>query len=432
MKPKIDPDLSALIPPLSQDEYNQLEENILKEGIRDKLIVWEGILLDGHNRLKIALKHGLDYQTGNIILPDRNAAKAWMIDNQLGRRNLTPAQRDYLLGLRYKQEKQSHGGDRASEQNVHLKTAEKLGAMHGVSHMTVQRAEKFADGIDNIAKARPELKQEILQGRANFTKAEVQEFASAVIEEEVERRLKEREEARREERERKAEAIKQAQSYIAEQQTNTGQPPVIYLADCTEFELGEKYDLLITDPPYSTDVDNLDYFILSWYCRALEEVKDTGFAYIFIGAYPEEVRAYLNAEIPPHLTLDQILVWTYKNTLGAVPKNRYAQNYQNCLFFRGVNAPPLDAPLTAEQWAVQEINAPDGRLGDRYHAWQKPLEIGERFIRHTTKKGDLVFDPFACTGTFLVAAANLGRRGVGCEIDKDHAEIAIGRGCVYG
>ncbi len=363
-----------------------------------------------------------------------------MIDNQLGRRNLDPNQREYLIGLRYRDEKirDSFKGNQYTEnsggrQNVtHQKTADKIGEQYGITGRSVLRAEKFADGLDNIARVQPELKQEILQGRANFTKAEVQEFASAVIEEEVERRLKEREEARREERERKAEAIKQAQSYIAEQQTNTGQPPVIYLADCTEFELGEKYDLLITDPPYSTDVDNLDYFILSWYCRALEEVKDTGFAYIFIGAYPEEVRAYLNAEIPPHLTLDQILVWTYKNTLWAVPKNRYAQNYQNCLFFRGVNAPPLDAPLTAEQWAVQEINAPDGRLGDRYHAWQKPLEIGERFIRHTTKKGDLVFDPFACTGTFLVAAANLGRRGVGCEIDKDHAEIAIGRGCVYG
>ena len=132
MKPKIDPDLSALIPPLSQDEYNQLEENILKEGIRDKLVVWEGILLDGHNRLQIALKHGLDYQTGNITLPDRNAAKAWMIDNQLGRRNLDPNQREYLIGLRYRDEKiqDSFKGNQYTEnsggrQNVtHQKTAD--------------------------------------------------------------------------------------------------------------------------------------------------------------------------------------------------------------------------------------------------------------------------------------------------------------------
>jgi DNA modification methylase len=84
--------------------------------------------------------------------------------------------------------------------------------------------------------------------------------------------------------------------------------------------------------------------------------------------------------------------------------------------------------LTNEQWAVQEINAPDGRQGDRYHAWQKPLEIGERFVRHTTKPGDTVFDPFACTGTFLIAASKLGRKGIGFEIDPDNARIAEQRG----
>jgi DNA modification methylase len=92
----------------------------------------------------------------------------------------------------------------------------------------------------------------------------------------------------------------------------------------------------------------------------------------------------------------------------------------------------LDCPLTAEQWAVQEINAPDGRQGDRYHAWQKPMEIAERFIRHSTKVGDTVYDPFACTGTFLLASAKLGRKAFGCEIDPDNAAIAIERGCVYG
>ena len=129
MKPMIDPDFSALIPPLSQDEYKQLEKNILKEGIRHNLVVWEGILLDGHNRLRIALKHGLTYGVDNITLKDRDAAQAWMVDNQLGRRNLTPAQRDYLLGLRYRQEKKSHGGVRheiASGHTVHLKTAEQM------------------------------------------------------------------------------------------------------------------------------------------------------------------------------------------------------------------------------------------------------------------------------------------------------------------
>lgn len=230
---------------------------------------------------------------------------------------------------------------------------------------------------------------------------------------------------------KKEEQLEQARQHIMEQNRPTVAPK-IFVTDCTKAHLKEKCDLLLTDPPYSTDVTDIEEFVDSWLYRTLEGVKDTGFAYIFIGAYPEEVRAYLNAKIPEHIRLEQILVWTYKNTLGQNPKDRYKLNYQNCLFYRGINAPMLDCPLTAEQWAVQEINAPDGRQGDRYHAWQKPMEIAERFIRHSTKEGDRVYDPFACTGTFLLAAAKLGRKAYGCEIDESNAKIAVERGCVYG
>jgi len=82
-----------------------------------------------------------------------------------------------------------------------------------------------------------------------------------------------------------------------------------------------------------------------------------------------------------------------------------------------------------EQFSVQDINAPDGRLGDRYHAWQKPIELAERFVRHSTKEGDTVLDPFACTGSFLLAASKLGRRASGCDIDQANIDIAVQRGC---
>ena len=168
---QIDAEFKELIPPLKPEEYEQLEKNILEEGIRDAIVTWDSIILDGHNRYKIAQEHDLPFVEMPMTFADRNEAKDWMIDNQLGRRNLEPNQRDYLIGLRYRGEKLRQGGTGAnqySEQSEHFvhsaKTAEKLGELYGVSHMTIQRAEKFADGIDNIAKARPELKQEILQG----------------------------------------------------------------------------------------------------------------------------------------------------------------------------------------------------------------------------------------------------------------------------
>ena len=79
----IHPDLQSLIPPLSPEEYAQLEANILKDGCREALIVWqeEQILLDGHHRYAICTHHDRPYHVQELSLPGFDAAKAWMIAN---------------------------------------------------------------------------------------------------------------------------------------------------------------------------------------------------------------------------------------------------------------------------------------------------------------------------------------------------------------
>jgi len=213
---------------------------------------------------------------------------------------------------------------------------------------------------------------------------------------------------------------------VAAQMQASETRPTLALADAIEW-LGqqEPCDLLLTDPPYSTDVEDIAAFAKSWLPLALSKVKPTGRAFIFIGAYPAELAAYLATAMP-----EQVLVWTYRNTLGPTPSHNYKLNWQAILYFKGVDAPPLDCPVMLEQFSVQDINAPDGRQGDRYHAWQKPIDIADRFIRHSTKQGDTVLDPFACTGTFLIAAAKLGRIASGCDISAENITIAEGRGCL--
>ena len=57
---KIDPEFQSQIPPLTDDEYKQLEENILKEGkLISPLIVWNNTLVDGHNRYAIPCRSDL-------------------------------------------------------------------------------------------------------------------------------------------------------------------------------------------------------------------------------------------------------------------------------------------------------------------------------------------------------------------------------------
>ena len=411
----IDKEFRTLIPPLTVEEYNGLKASILADGCRDALVLWGDILVDGHNRYEICTSHDVPFKTVQREFEDRNDVKLWMMKNQLARRNLNDFQRSEIV---YKCEdavkavtsaKQSPGTNQytRSVENLPPTTKEKsrdiLGAMAGVSGKTYEKAVRV------IREAPQGIVEAVRAGDISIDKA----FKTVKAEE-------------------KRQDIQNAQESIAVQVANSPDRPVLHIGNGIGYIPEQPYDLLLTDPPYSTDIDDIDAFVDSWLYKALEGVKDTGFAYVFIGAYPNEMRAYLSAKTPEHIKLEQVLVWTYKNTLGQNPKDRYKQNYQACLFYRGVNAPALDCPLTNEQWAVQEINAPDGRQGDRYHAWQKPMEIAERFIRHSTKPGATVFDPFACTGTFLLAAAKLGRKGVGFEIDPQNAEIAFSRGCGRG
>jgi len=199
--------------------------------------------------------------------------------------------------------------------------------------------------------------------------------------------------------------------------------PVVECADWREWiERQPLGDLLLTDPPYMTDVEDIAAFA-QWLPVALARVKSTGRAFVFIGAYPEELQAYLNLAMPT-----QVLVWTYRNTLGPQPKHDYIRNLQFILYYRMPDAGPLDCPLLMEQISVQDFNHP-ARSIERFHEWQKPDELAEQLIRHSTKPGDLVLDPFCCTGTFPLAAAHLGRVGRGGDNSADHLHIAEQRGC---
>ena len=106
---KIDPEFQSQIPPLTDDEFKQLKENILKEGkLLSPLIVWNNTLVDGHNRYAILQKHPeIYFSTMPLRFENREEAVAWICRNQLGRRNLSPEQKRYLLGKQYEAEKKA-------------------------------------------------------------------------------------------------------------------------------------------------------------------------------------------------------------------------------------------------------------------------------------------------------------------------------------
>lgn len=172
----VDPEFSALIPPLTPDELALLEASIVAEGVREPLAAWRGVLLDGHNRRTIAERHGLPFTTREVSVSDRNAARNWVINNQLGRRNLSPLAASRLRGLLWKAMPKAVGG-RPSEnqpQNADGLTLKQFAEKHGVSEDTVLRDVHFAESVDAIAETiGEEARQEILTRDAKVTKQEV-------------------------------------------------------------------------------------------------------------------------------------------------------------------------------------------------------------------------------------------------------------------
>ena len=104
---QIKPEFEQIIPPLSKEEFAQLEENILKLGkITDPIQVWKGFIVDGHQRYKILQKHPeIIFTTFEMDFESEEEAIAWRCTAQLGRRNLSELHKRYLIGKQYNTEK---------------------------------------------------------------------------------------------------------------------------------------------------------------------------------------------------------------------------------------------------------------------------------------------------------------------------------------
>jgi phage N-6-adenine-methyltransferase len=180
---QIHPDLQSLIPPLTPEEFAQLEANLLADGCLDPLIVWqeEQVLLDGHHRLAICGQHGLAYHTQEVSLPDLDAAKTWLISHQVGRRNLAPHQLAYFRGSLYiRQKQQGRRTDLTSAQTEQksLDTATALGRQFGVSAATIRRDGNYAQAVDVITQAiGPTARQALLDREWHLTREEVEHTA---------------------------------------------------------------------------------------------------------------------------------------------------------------------------------------------------------------------------------------------------------------
>ena len=147
----IDEEFKNLLPPLSDEERERLKKLCLRDGIEDPLKVWNGILIDGHNRYEISEEYDLNYEIKDKTedLLTRADVINWIIENQGARRNLTKSQLMQAYS-KYEEERAKEAKERQANStggahpqlssNLHeaepIRTAAEVAAKIGVSENT--------------------------------------------------------------------------------------------------------------------------------------------------------------------------------------------------------------------------------------------------------------------------------------------------------
>ena len=192
------PILKDLIRPLGIDEIEQLKVNILANGCQDSLKVWQTtqkiinplsltngeqfVLIDGHNRYKICIENNVSFAVSIMKFQSLDDVISWMIDLQLGRRNMSPNEIAYYRGLKYNQEKKIEKTNNFSSTGTFLKTSQKLAEQYGINEKTIRRDAEFAKGVESLSQ---ELKRDFLNGNVKVSKRTIEELGKADVREKV-------------------------------------------------------------------------------------------------------------------------------------------------------------------------------------------------------------------------------------------------------
>lgn len=418
VKLEINQDFKKLIPALSSEEFKQLETNCLNEGIREKIITWDGFIIDGHNRYEIATRWGLDFETEIKRFDNENDVKEWMINNQFGRRNLSNYQRSVLalqlesvFSERAKENlKLSEGKGKQISADVKvmpIETRKEVAKVANVSHDTIAKVKVIE------AKATPEVKAQLSTGEVSINQA-YQEIK--------------KEEKKVNFETKKAEFEKEIKIINPYQ--------VIILGDSIEILPtleNNSFDLLLSDPPYGMDFksgwnnkekianDKIEDTV-SLFENVLKNsvplLKDNAHFYLFgnIDFLPE-----IKPIIEKYLNLKSILIWDRK-VIGMGDLRSYGFSYDIVYF--GYNKVWKDLNGTRDR-DILSFNrvTPSANI----HPTEKPVDLLEYLIKKSTNENDKILEPFAGGGSTLIACKNTNRLATGIEIEEKYYNLIKNR-----
>ena len=195
---KVEPQFMNLIRPLQRNEYLQLEQNILSDGCRDPIIIWNGIIVDGHNRYEICMRHQIPFAVVEMSFSCEAEAIAWICANQLGRRNISEETRKFLIGKQFEAEKlvgvirnpngnnqycvydeaeKTDKQERDEKTHSRSKTAAKIAQDNHISKGTVEKYAIYARALETLAKKDASIVPKILSGQYKIAHKNVVELS---------------------------------------------------------------------------------------------------------------------------------------------------------------------------------------------------------------------------------------------------------------
>lgn len=411
---KIKPEFKKLIPPLTTEEFTQLEQNCIAEGIRDAIVIWNGYIIDGHNRYEIAQRYDLEYRVLESELQSEANVIEWMILNQFGRRNLNNYQRS-ILALQLEnvfrikaKENQGNRNDICQNSDISsIDSKKELAKIADVSHDTIMRVKAIE------AKAPEEVKEKLRIGEVSINQA-YQEIK--------------KEEKKINFEQKKSEFEKPIKSVNNNQIVLHGDSCLI-LPTLKE----NNYDLLLSDPPYGMDfnsgwsdkkkiendtIDQTASLMHEVLSKSVSLLKDDAHFYLF-GSID-----YLNIIKPiieTYLNLKNILIWDRK-IIGMGDLKTYGKSYD--IIYFGYNKKWKELNGTRDRDLLSYNRVDPSKI---IHPTEKPIDLLEYLIKKSTKENDNILEPFAGGGSTLIAAKNTNRMATGIEIDVNYVELIKSR-----
>ena len=406
-------ELEILIPPLTSEEFKQLERNILEEGIRDPLVTWNGILVDGHNRYRIAQEYDIEYVTVEKEFTDMNTVKEWMINNQFGRRNLNNYQRSVLalqledvFKAKAKENlgKNQYSSPQKSAETKPIETRQEIAKVANVSHDTISKVKKIE------ATASPEIKAKVSTGQISINEA----FKEIKKEEKENNFIEKKKEFNKE--------ILYDEKYKAKYIIGNS-------IDILNKNVFEPISLFLSDPPYGMDFksgfdydnkwDKIDNDKIEETLIVLDKVfeaskkhlKDDAHIYIF--GNPNEIEK-IKPIFNKYFKLKNILIWD-REVIGMGDLKTYGRSYDIVLF--GYNETWKDLNGNRDRDILRFNRVSPNNLT---HPTEKPLDILEYLIKKSSNEGDFILDPFAGSFSTCKAAKNINRNSYGIELQEKY------------